>query len=121
MATMSVLGFSSPSFSFGMDIMLPVGINQQLRDLLLSDPDAAAGVKGRASVKDRDVLAVKALQKFKGVFVPEVRLASTRRQTVRRMRSWLLMEGSGRRCKEMEGDERRWKEMEGRSRPGRLS
>ncbi len=72
MATMSVLGFSSPSFSFGMDIMLPVGVNQQLRDLLLSDPEAA-GPKGQASTADRDVLAVKALKKFPGVFVPEVR------------------------------------------------
>ncbi|CAM9604376.1 unnamed protein product [Scytosiphon promiscuus] len=70
LATMSVLGFSSPSFSFGMDIMLPVNVNQQLRDVLLSDPDAVRG-KGRENMK-QDVQAIRALGKFRGVFVPEV-------------------------------------------------
>ncbi|CBN75425.1 expressed unknown protein [Ectocarpus siliculosus] len=66
LATMSVLGFSSPSFSFGMDIMLPVHTNGQLRELLLSDPGATG--KGL----DRESQAVHALGKYSGVFVPEV-------------------------------------------------
>lgn len=77
MTTTSVLGFSSPSFSYNTDIMLPVGVNQQLRDVLLSELEAA-GLHGRASMKDRDVLVVRTLQKFEGVFVPEV-ISKTRK------------------------------------------
>ena len=73
LATMSVLGFSSPSFSFGMDIMLPVDTNKQLRDVLLSNPEAVGG-KGRVvRGRESEVLAVRELGKYAGVFVPEVR------------------------------------------------
>eukprot|EP00903_Cladosiphon_okamuranus_P008170 g7869.t1 len=70
LATMSVLGFSSPSFSFGTDVLLPVDSNQQLRDVLLSDT-TAFDRKDRTST-DRDLQAVRALDKFNDVFVPEV-------------------------------------------------
>eukprot|EP00752_Nemacystus_decipiens_P004759 g4334.t1 len=75
MATMLVLGFSTPSFSFGTDIMLPVYSNQQLRDVLLSTTEEA-GLEGRTST-DRDLLAVHTLGKFADVFVPEVLAALT--------------------------------------------
>ena len=78
-ATMSVLGFSSPSFSFGMDIMLPAEINQQLRDLVVtSDADARGGkeevrkMKGVRTSAEEDAMAVRAIGEVKGVFVPEV-------------------------------------------------
>lgn len=78
MATMSVLGFSTPSFSFGTDIMLPVHSNQQLRDLLLSTTEEGeAGLEGRTS-RDKDLLAIRTLGKFADVFVPEVRLVRPR-------------------------------------------
>lgn len=80
LATMSVLGFSSPSFSFGMDIMLPVHTNGQLRDLLLSDSEETG--KGL----DRESQAVRALGKYSGVFVPEVR----ERETTGREEAWVL-------------------------------
>lgn len=82
LATMSVLGFSSPSFSFGMDIMLPVNVNQQLRDVLLSDPETVRG-KGREKMK-QDLQAIRALGKFHGVFVPEVRSSDGRGLRVER-------------------------------------
>lgn len=76
MATMSVLGFSTPSFSFGTDIMLPVDSNQQLRDLLLSTTEEGeAGLEDRTS-RDKDLLAVRTLGKFANVFVPEVSRAT---------------------------------------------
>lgn len=70
---MSVLGFSSPSFSFGMDIMLPVDTNRELRDVLLSDPEATGGKARAARGREREVLAVRELGTYPGVFVPEVR------------------------------------------------
>ncbi|CAM9733800.1 unnamed protein product, partial [Laminaria digitata] len=78
LATMSVLGFSSPSFSFGMDIVLPAEINQQLRDfVLMSDRGSGGGDKallrkrGRTRLED-DARAVRAIGEVDGVFVPEV-------------------------------------------------
>ena len=77
LATMSVLGFSSPSFSFGMDILLPAEINQQLRDVVVASSDEEAeeeqGRKKSWAALDDDTKAVRALGKFRGVFVPEVR------------------------------------------------
>lgn len=71
LATTKVLGFSSPSFSFGMDIMLPAETNQQLRDVLLSDGEAKRK-RGRASLSE-DTRALHTIGAFEGVFVPEVR------------------------------------------------
>ena len=71
LATTAVLGFSSPSFSFGMDIMLPAETNQQLREVLLSDPDAGIA-PGRPSGND-EVRALRAISSFRGVFIPEVK------------------------------------------------
>lgn len=70
LATTSVLGFSSPSFSFGMDIILPAEINQQLRDVLLSDPNAGTS-RGKPD-SNPEVRAVRAMDEFKGTFIPEV-------------------------------------------------
>lgn len=70
LATTSVLGFSSPSFSFGMDIMLPAEINQELRDVLLSDPNAGTS-RGKPD-SNPEVRAVRAMDEFKGTFIPEV-------------------------------------------------
>lgn len=78
LATMSVLGFSTPSFSFGTDIVLPVDSNRQLREVLLSNVEEADG-KSRASRRgNRDALAARVLGKFADVFVPEVRLVRVR-------------------------------------------
>lgn len=74
LATMSVLGFSTPSFSFGTDVLLPVDSNQQLRDVLLSNTKALD--RKRRTSSARDMLAVSALGKFNDVFVPEVRLVA---------------------------------------------
>lgn len=80
LATMSVLGFSSPSFSFGMDIMLPAEINQQLRDfVVMSDGAGGSGgeeeeqqrKRGRTRL-DEDARAIRAIGEVDGVFVPEV-------------------------------------------------
>lgn len=70
LATTSVLGFSSPSFSFGMDIILPAEINQELRDVLLSDPKAGTS-RGKPD-SNPEVRAVRAMDEFKGTFIPEV-------------------------------------------------
>ncbi|CAM9930909.1 unnamed protein product [Ectocarpus sp. 6 AP-2014] len=68
LAAMLVLGFKSPSFSFGTDIILPVDVNRELRNFLLSDPTT---VKGRVSTNG-DLQAVHALGKVPGLYVPEV-------------------------------------------------
>lgn len=70
LATAALLGFSSPSFSFGMDIVLPAETNQQLRDVLLSETDQGAGKHAR----DEDAQALRTLGGFRGIFIPEVRL-----------------------------------------------
>ncbi|CBJ32724.1 expressed unknown protein [Ectocarpus siliculosus] len=68
LAAMLVLGFKSPSFSFGTDIILPVDVNRELRNFLLSDPTT---VKGKVSTNG-DLQAVHALGKVPGIYVPEV-------------------------------------------------
>lgn len=69
---MSVLGFSSPCFSFGTDIMLPVDTNRQLRNLLLSNAEGGNGKDRKRNDRSGDALAIRSLEKFTGVFVPEV-------------------------------------------------
>lgn len=68
LAAMTVLGFKSPSFSFGIDVILPGDVNRELRNFLLSDP---ATVKDDVSTSG-DSQAVHALGKVPGVHVPEV-------------------------------------------------
>ncbi|CAM9790044.1 unnamed protein product [Ectocarpus fasciculatus] len=68
LAAMLVLGFKSPSFSVRTDIILPVDVNRELRNFLLSDPTT---VKDRVS-KNGDAQAIHALGKVPGVDVPEV-------------------------------------------------
>lgn len=73
-ATTAVLGFKSPSFSLGVDIILPVEINQQLRDVLLtgeidSDDDDNGG--GDNSPPG-DRLVVHGLSGVEHLYVPEV-------------------------------------------------
>lgn len=68
LAAMLVLGFKSPSFSVRTDIILPVDVNRELRNFLLSDPTT---VKDRVS-KNGDAQAINALGNVPGVYVPEV-------------------------------------------------
>lgn len=65
-ATTSLLGFDTPSFSFGVDIVLPAEMNQQLRDVLASGEDGAGDPS-----KD-DALVTRALSGVPNVHVPEV-------------------------------------------------
>lgn len=100
---MSVLGFSSPSFSFGMDIMLPVDINRQLRDVLLSDPSTVGGAGKARAVRgrEREALAVRELGKYPGVFVPEV----SSKLTTTTMIAIAIMSTPAMRKRSLEGDD----------------
>lgn len=78
LATTSVLGFNSPSFSFGTDIVLPAEINQQLRDVILTAKQVNNMRKKKRSLNDadpkRDAEAVRGLAGIKNLYVPEVRV-----------------------------------------------
>lgn len=70
-ASSILLGFESPVFTFGTDLVLPANLNGDLRDLLL-----AAETMTTASSKewnDDDELAVKRLSEVEGASAPEVR------------------------------------------------
>lgn len=67
-ATTAVLGFGSPSFTYGTDLMLPVEVNGQLRSLLLSGHRPST-----PSIQtDEAEVALGIIASFEGVFVPEV-------------------------------------------------
>lgn len=85
--TTSVLGFKSPSFSFGTDIVLPADTNHLLRDVLLSEKEGASGKKGGRkrrvnrhkealllSESDKDAVVLGILSDFTGAYIPEVLL-----------------------------------------------
>lgn len=77
-ASTSVLGFRTPLFSFGTDIILPSCTNQQLRDVLLSDKSVREGAKisdDEDEMLDDDTLALETIAGFNGVYIPEVRRA----------------------------------------------
>ena len=70
-ASSILLGFESPVFTFGTDLILPPNVNSDLRDMLL-----AAETMTTASSKewnDDDELAVKRLSEVEGASAPEVR------------------------------------------------
>lgn len=68
-ATTAVLGFGSPSFSYGTDLILPVELNAELRKLLL------AGHRAQVDNHNGDEadLATRIIASFEGIYVPEVK------------------------------------------------
>lgn len=63
--TMSILGFSPPSFTYGTDLILPVSANAELRQLLVSDLD----LNGATDVDD---VAVAEIAQYPRLYVPQV-------------------------------------------------
>lgn len=51
--TTAVLGFNAPSFTFGTDLMLPVGANAELREELVLS--SAEGLEGETAATDAAV------------------------------------------------------------------
>lgn len=87
-ATSAILGFGSPSFSYGTDLILPAYVNQQLRSFLLSGRETQSGaergegeqelqLQRRGDEANTDLgdgeKAVRLIVEFEGAFVPEVR------------------------------------------------
>lgn len=68
-ATTAILGFHSPSFTYGTDLILPAGINADLRQLLLSGANASGKEEATEEDDERAMQLVAAVQ---GVSVPEV-------------------------------------------------
>lgn len=67
-ATIAVLGFGSPSFSYGTDLVLPVELNKRLRQFLLDGhKDLVKTHKG-----DAGELTTRIIANVQGAFVPEV-------------------------------------------------
>lgn len=75
-ATTAVLGFGSPSFSYGTDLLLPAEMNTQLRGLLLAGhkPEMTRGDEDDDDEIDDGDLATRIITGFRGVSVPEVDL-----------------------------------------------
>ena len=63
-ATSAVLGFKAPSFTHGADLILPVGVNKDLREEL------AMGAKG--DLNDEDAAALATLESYDTVSVPQL-------------------------------------------------
>lgn len=67
-ATAAVLGFNAPSFTYGTDLMLPVEVNEALRDALL---DGLEGVN-REDEMSTDAQALEAVSEYNDISVPQV-------------------------------------------------
>lgn len=71
-ASSILLGFESPLFTFGTDLILPSFINNELRELLLLDEESTTTTTSSFTLGD-DELALKVLADVKEVSAPEVR------------------------------------------------
>lgn len=66
--TSEVLGFKAPSFTHGTELMLPVGVNAELRAELISGREDDG--------EDAEEAAFNAIESFENIFVPQVSLNS---------------------------------------------
>lgn len=80
-ATTAVLGFGSPSFSYGTDMVLPAALNRRLRRVLVASAGAGVWRVGvtvpNVSVmpeEREEQLAAGMILEFDNIFVPEVRV-----------------------------------------------
>ena len=71
-ASSILLGFESPLFTFGTDLILPSFINSELRDLLVLDYDPTTTTASFTS-SSHDELALKLLAEVEDISAPEVR------------------------------------------------
>ncbi|CAM9729877.1 unnamed protein product [Scytosiphon promiscuus] len=70
-ATTSVLGFRSPSFSYGTDLFLPAWINRRLRHLLVAGADGSSRAWERTKEEEQQ-LAVSLVLETEDAHVPEL-------------------------------------------------
>lgn len=72
-ATTAILGFHSPSFTYGTDLILPSSVNAELREVLLTGENLGPGSSPhRPNKDDDDERALRLVGMVSGVNVPEV-------------------------------------------------